>query len=202
VEKISKGAATRAKILDVALRLIAKHGFWETSVQMIADKVGVSQTAVFVHFKSKDQLFESLRVQVGRHNQMFTDKQVSISDGADKALLRHCMANLQWAQEFPERAQIIVLHYYLGMVHDSHHKVNHEIYENGRERILKYILAGQREKKFHFTQKPDLLAEMIQEFLIGHFVRMASGGVFQERVSQTKLKILLKELLQLDEVVN
>jgi TetR/AcrR family transcriptional regulator len=46
----------RRNILDAALRLFAAHGFDATSVQAVADAVGVSKQAVLHHFSAKEQL--------------------------------------------------------------------------------------------------------------------------------------------------
>jgi len=48
--------AGRAQLHDVALRLFAVHGVEGTSLQAIADEMGVSKAAFYYHYKSKDDL--------------------------------------------------------------------------------------------------------------------------------------------------
>ena len=48
--------AGRAQLHDVALRLFAVHGVEGTSLQAIADEMGVSKAAVYYHYKTKDDL--------------------------------------------------------------------------------------------------------------------------------------------------
>lgn len=48
------------RILDAAARLIAHYGYDKTTVSDIAKEAGVSKGAVYLHFKSKDDLFEVL----------------------------------------------------------------------------------------------------------------------------------------------
>ena len=55
-----KGGSTRQKIVLSAIRLAARHGFAEASFQMIADDIGLSQSAVMYHFPDKNALFEEL----------------------------------------------------------------------------------------------------------------------------------------------
>lgn len=52
------GAQTR--ILDAALRLIGEHGVGGTSLQMIADAIGVTKAAVYHQFKTKEQIVIAL----------------------------------------------------------------------------------------------------------------------------------------------
>ena len=48
------------RVLDTALELFAAQGFDGTSLQQIADRLGVTKAAVYYHFPSKDQLLEAL----------------------------------------------------------------------------------------------------------------------------------------------
>lgn len=52
--------STREEILRVALERFAKQGFHATSVQQIADAVGVTKTAVLYHFPEKADLLAAL----------------------------------------------------------------------------------------------------------------------------------------------
>ena len=51
---------TRRRLLDVALELFAERGYDGTSLQMIADKVGVTKAAVYYHFRTKADILEAL----------------------------------------------------------------------------------------------------------------------------------------------
>jgi AcrR family transcriptional regulator len=52
------------EIVEHAARLFAERGFAGTSVQDIADAVGVSRPALYYYFKSKDELLASLVTEV------------------------------------------------------------------------------------------------------------------------------------------
>ena len=53
-----------AGILDRAAALFARHGVDQTSVQAVADAVGLSKAGLLHHFPSKDALHEAVRAQV------------------------------------------------------------------------------------------------------------------------------------------
>lgn len=53
-------AASRARILEHALRLFARHGYERTSVKMIAEAAGISQGLLYNYFESKDALLRAL----------------------------------------------------------------------------------------------------------------------------------------------
>ena len=57
---MAKPVATRGfareRVLDAALDLFAAHGVSGTSLQMIADRLGVTKAAVYYQFHSKDEI--------------------------------------------------------------------------------------------------------------------------------------------------
>ena len=50
----------QTRVLDAALTLIAEHGVGGTSLQMIADAIGVTKAAVYHQFKTKEQIVIAL----------------------------------------------------------------------------------------------------------------------------------------------
>jgi AcrR family transcriptional regulator len=51
----ARGAA-RDRVVEVAIALFAEHGVQDTSLQMIADRIGVGKAAVYYQFPSKDEI--------------------------------------------------------------------------------------------------------------------------------------------------
>jgi AcrR family transcriptional regulator len=48
--------AAQARIIDAAMDLFAEHGVGGTSLQMIADAIGVTKAAVYHQFKTKEEI--------------------------------------------------------------------------------------------------------------------------------------------------
>ncbi|MGH3968150.1 MAG: TetR/AcrR family transcriptional regulator [Mycobacterium sp.] len=55
-----KRSAAQTRILDAALLLIGEHGVGGTSLQMIADAIGVTKAAVYHQFKTKAEIVIAL----------------------------------------------------------------------------------------------------------------------------------------------
>lgn len=77
----AKGLETRERIVDVAVRFIARHGARGTSLADIAAEAGVSQTGLLYHFGSKEALLNAV---LDRHL-AFTEEWLW-SDGPDPGL--------------------------------------------------------------------------------------------------------------------
>jgi AcrR family transcriptional regulator len=54
------GSETREEILRVALDMFTRQGFEATSIRDIADALGMTKSALYYHFRSKDELATSL----------------------------------------------------------------------------------------------------------------------------------------------
>jgi AcrR family transcriptional regulator len=59
LQDITRSTA-QTRILDAALKLIGENGVGGTSLQMIADEIGVTKAAVYHQFKTKDEIVIAL----------------------------------------------------------------------------------------------------------------------------------------------
>jgi AcrR family transcriptional regulator len=56
----SRRGVTRRDILDVALKLFAENGFRKTSLELVANRLGVTRQALYYHFRSKEAILMAL----------------------------------------------------------------------------------------------------------------------------------------------
>src|ERR1700688_4512787 len=49
-------SAAQTRVIAAALELFARHGVGGTSLQMIADEIGVTKAAVYHQYKTKDEI--------------------------------------------------------------------------------------------------------------------------------------------------
>ncbi|WP_020671525.1 TetR/AcrR family transcriptional regulator [Amycolatopsis nigrescens] len=65
---------TRARLLTTALGLFREHGVEGTSLQMIADALGVTKAAVYYHFKTKAEITEAVAEPALREIDLIVDE--------------------------------------------------------------------------------------------------------------------------------
>ncbi len=58
---------TKDRITEAALSLFAENGFNGTSVKQIADAVGIRDASLYKHYKSKQEIFQSIVILIKRH---------------------------------------------------------------------------------------------------------------------------------------
>lgn len=93
IGKKSKGEATRAHILETALRLFRERGFEETTMRSIAEEADVSLGNAYYYFRSKDDLVHAFYVRI-------QNEQLAASEGilATEKAFRYRLANTIRAQ--------------------------------------------------------------------------------------------------------
>ncbi|GAA0776117.1 TetR/AcrR family transcriptional regulator [Roseibium denhamense] len=64
--KTARGEATRKSILDAAERVIGSNGYSDASIGQITREAGVAQGTFYIYFKTKEQVFSELVLEMGR----------------------------------------------------------------------------------------------------------------------------------------
>lgn len=69
--------STREKIIEVSLELFAQRGFSGSSVRDIAKAVGVRESALYKHFKNKQDILEQIIIEMQKRiKNMYVEQQV------------------------------------------------------------------------------------------------------------------------------
>ncbi|QUR68872.1 TetR/AcrR family transcriptional regulator [Mycobacterium spongiae] len=78
---------TRTRIQDVARELFWRQGVHRTSLQDIADELGITKPALYYHFASREDLVRSTLVPLIEEGERFVADQESLGDTDSRALL-------------------------------------------------------------------------------------------------------------------
>ena len=86
---LTRGSKTKSKILKTSLKLFSAKGYKATTVRDIAGAMGVKQSALYNHFKNKDEILETLVSELTSSAivQIFADKESQELHKQGKSLL-------------------------------------------------------------------------------------------------------------------
>jgi TetR/AcrR family transcriptional regulator len=90
-----RSEAKRARIIDVAMRHFAEHGYDTARVSDIAAKLGIAKGSIFQHFGSKDGLFlEVYKKAVGSFSR-YLDVPAEVRESGFFEVLRYWLASTE-----------------------------------------------------------------------------------------------------------
>jgi AcrR family transcriptional regulator len=108
-EKIkSQGFSTRDRIVAVARKLFATHGYEVTSTEKVLQHTDISRGALYYHFKNKEALFEAVLDDVERELAAAAAQAASRASDPVSAMRAGCASFLMKSTE-PEVRQIVLV---------------------------------------------------------------------------------------------
>jgi len=100
-------AARRGQILEVALEVFARAGFNGTSMNEVADAVGVTKPVLYQHFDSKRDLYQALTDDVGERLLARISKAAAEADtGKNRTELAY-QAYFRWVADNPDGFRLL-----------------------------------------------------------------------------------------------
>jgi len=100
----------RQEIIDAAIKVFARTGFAESSVQDVADEAGVVPPPVYYHFAGKDELFDVTLQAVIAELDEVVERARPEGDRASEALPPIIDAVWNWIESRPDHARILYSH--------------------------------------------------------------------------------------------
>lgn len=100
--------STREKLIDAALHLFARSGFYGTSIRQIAEQVGLTKQALLHHFKTKERLYAEVLRRVA--SVLFEGVRNAVAEGQDELeKLEHVVDYLSAWPTYDPYAPVLVL---------------------------------------------------------------------------------------------
>ena len=93
----------RTQLIEAAIDLFAKEGFWNTPTSRIAKHAGVATGTLFNYFESKDALIDAVYMQLKQEWATHIMQGLPESEGAKACLEHFWFRFIEWGLRFPER---------------------------------------------------------------------------------------------------
>ena len=107
-KNVERGQATRAHLMEVAMRLFAARGYEGTSIEAVLAESGVSRGSLYHHFPGKDALFVAVLEDIGRRVGLPAAEEMQAAPNPIAALRIGCLAWIRQAAD-PVIRQIMLI---------------------------------------------------------------------------------------------
>jgi len=87
VTRAEQARQTRQRIIDTARRMFAEHGYDATTLQQIADEMGVTKAAVYYYFRTKAEIFREIVVPEFRAMNDLLDRVETVRSRSERVKL-------------------------------------------------------------------------------------------------------------------
>jgi AcrR family transcriptional regulator len=176
-----------------AVRVFARQGFADASIQAIADESGVAPTAVYYHFSGKEELFDAaLRRVLDSINTVVAQARADDQPG-DPEILGHVISAVwHWLEDNPDAGRLV--NYHLPGATSRARELHHEYERLHIARAFDYIappraLRSKRSAAARHASETLAARTFIGLTLLIHPMRAEDGPLvrFSGRALQTGL---------------
>ncbi|HDH96741.1 MAG TPA: TetR/AcrR family transcriptional regulator [Proteobacteria bacterium] len=180
----------RDRILQAAERVFTRFGYKKATMQEIAAEAGISKGAIYMFFKSKEELFKTLvRRNMRKWWEIIEKAAKAKSDPRDK-IRAATLAKLTYAQKFVSAKRLSERHF-----EEARQFIEKELEwleEREAELLERMFIEGQRQKIF--VRVPDV--KLVAFALVRAMREFEVPWVFAGRKISTRKKVdLLMNLL-------
>jgi len=172
-----KKAEKYERILDAAVKVFAKKGFYQSRVSDIAREAGVADGTIYLYFKNKDDILISIFEEKMRNAISIFQQELSQEENALSKLKRFVRVHLSLFKENPELAAVLQVE----LRQSSRFMKEYKKVELKRflDFIGDIVKQGQEEGVF----REDLPVSLVKRFIFGALDEVistwvSSGGKF------------------------
>lgn len=142
-------------ILQATLKIIQEEGYTNLTIRNISDEIGVSEAAIYKHFKGKEEILNDLATWIFEKNQILVDK-----EDDEFELLKHIMKEkFNILQENPYFTAVLFQDE-LFREYDSVKKQFDHHREKNEEAIIDIVERGIDHGRFSKDVDPEIFADL------------------------------------------
>ena len=150
-----KSKKRKKEILQTTLAIIYNEGFYSLTIRNIARKIGISEAAIYRHFKSKKEIINTLADWVFSESQLW---QIKCNNNNYYQTLRAIMLKLlNHLKDNPEFTSILFHEEIFREYPEIREKFNHHRLQNEKH-IIDIIKKGQNKGVFALNVTPHIFA--------------------------------------------
>jgi AcrR family transcriptional regulator len=104
-----EGHARRAEILTAAERIFVEHGYEGATIRKIADEVGLSSTALYMHFADKGEILQEICKEAFEQLLKVNREMLAQPDEPDRRLRRMLQAYVDFGFDNPNAYRLVYM---------------------------------------------------------------------------------------------
>ena len=160
ISKVEETMSTKEKILDAALTLFAESGYDGTSVEQIANVVGIKAPSLYKHYKGKEDILNALIDSAeARYEEMFgSENNIGKVPQSREEFIKVTMERISFTMRDPiiRKTRMLLVQEQFRNERISEVTTRHQL--DGIQGMFAKIIKGMMDKNFVKNDDPALLA--------------------------------------------
>jgi len=174
---------TTQVLVTASLKLIAEYGWDKFSIRKLAATCEMSPSNVIYHFENNETLILALLNKISENNYQIVSKAIKEKMNALEVLTTYFEKNIEWAEKFPEEAQIILLIYSRAGFDKDFSKICNLMIERAQGRISQILKKGVDEGLFKPKRSIEELATYLHQMILGVCIYRVGTRVSKKKYS-------------------
>ncbi len=133
--KERKSDALRRNVVDTFIAQVGKLGFEATTLDLVAQELGMRRNHVGYYFPSRASLLSAAVLRVISLGQQITIQQMQVAKNPEQALDAWVGGAFDWLELFPHHGKVMLVFYSQCPFNKDFAKISAEIWDVGLERI-------------------------------------------------------------------
>ncbi len=158
MENKKPGKERRGEILDTGLNILHEEGKSKLTMGHIADKIGITEAAVYKHFKSKKEVIEKMAKKVFS---LDPTSPKNIEKASSDKILKRFIESVFTKIENNREITSMLFHHELFTEYPKIEKYFTRHRRKKKEQLIKIIKKGKEENVFDKKVNPDTFATII-----------------------------------------
>ena len=196
---MNKGEATKEKILREAIELFYRYGFARASTRQLVGKVGMTSSAIYNHFSSKEEILFSIIKNAGDKVLSRLNMTIEEYDDPEECLKQMISSMLYLFSKGGMRKEIAIfideLYQLPEDLREQCNRQHREIFKLFRDKIIEMEKTGKTTTIDHTVASFGVLGAMLWVY---HWFR-DNGRIPMEQISKELIKLLFAGLLKREE---
>lgn len=148
----------KAQIIDEGIKIIHEKGFPALSIRELAGRVGISEPAIYRHFKNKEDIIMGILAKMQELGAQ-TQYQLDAVDGELEKIKQLILLQLEYFEKNQAMTTIMLSEEVFHLNEKLKHKLENII--NSRQRLLTDLINSAQAKKLIIVEDVDNLASLI-----------------------------------------
>ncbi len=175
-QKLKKGDIKKIEIIEATVKLVAVHGFEETTYDLIAQALGTRRSHVAYHYKDRQELYISMVKFMMAKGHDYTFQLMQEASEPKEMFKAYLAGYFNFFVDEPEYIPVILYFYYSSGFNEEFRSLQTQVRQGAFQRIKGLIVQMLKAEEKSIPRNLDDLVNSTQSMILGRMIFNVTTG--------------------------